>query len=97
MAFSGLASGRYPRAATRACLQVIRAVRPEALFTDQDPVTLLAGQITGLPTAITYASVMERDRGSLPCRAIRRRKTPSCASTRRHLATRASCTSAPTR
>jgi hypothetical protein len=42
------------------------------LFTDLDPVTLLAGQITGLPTAITYTSVVERGYGSLPWRAIRR-------------------------
>lgn len=72
LAFSGLASRAYLRDATRAYLQVIRTVRPDVLFTDLDPVTLLAGQITGLPAAITYASVMERGRGSLPWRAMRR-------------------------
>ncbi len=72
LAFSGLASRRYLQAATGAYLEVIRAADPGVLFTDLDPVTLLAGQITGLPAAITYASVMERGRGSLPWRAIRR-------------------------
>ncbi len=71
LAFSGLASRRYLRTATRACLQVIAVVGPDVLFTDLDPVTVLAGQITGLPAAITYASVMERGRGSLPWRALR--------------------------
>jgi UDP:flavonoid glycosyltransferase YjiC (YdhE family) len=71
LAFSGLASRRYLHTATRAYLQVIAAAGPDVLFTDLDPVTVLAGQITGLPTAITYASVMERGRGSPPWRALR--------------------------
>jgi hypothetical protein len=47
LAFSGLASRRSLQAATRAYLQVITAAGPDVLFTDLDPVTLLAGQITG--------------------------------------------------
>ncbi len=66
LTFSGLASRRYLQAATRACLKVVRAAGPDVLFTDLDPVTLLAGQLTGLPAAVTYASVMEHGRGSPP-------------------------------
>jgi hypothetical protein len=57
LAFSGLASPRYLRAAARAYLQVIATARPSVLFTDLDPVALLAGRITGL-----QALLGQRDR-----------------------------------
>ena len=43
---------------------MIRAAGPWVLFTDLDLVTLLAGQISGVPAAMTSASVMERGRGT---------------------------------
>jgi UDP:flavonoid glycosyltransferase YjiC (YdhE family) len=72
LAFSGFASRSYLRRATTAYLGLVDQVRPDVLFTDLDPITLMTSRITGLPVAATYASVMHEGHGSIPWQLLRR-------------------------
>jgi len=68
--FSGMARTRYLKRLVAAQLAATEDFRPDVLFTDLDPGAFLLAQITNLPIAATYASVMEQGRGSFPWRLL---------------------------
>lgn len=67
---SGMTRARYLKRLVAAQLAASQAFQPNLLFTDLDPGAFLLAQVTGLPIAATYASVMEAGRGTFPWRLL---------------------------
>ncbi len=75
LTFQGLARGGYLRRLVEAELEAVRDFRADALFTDLDPGAFLVREITRLPLAAAYQSVMEQGSGGLSWRLMRRAET----------------------
>jgi UDP:flavonoid glycosyltransferase YjiC (YdhE family) len=67
---SGMTGHSYLSRLVDAELDAIRRYRPDVLFTEMDPGAFLASRISGLPLFSTYASVMERGRGTRTYRRL---------------------------
>jgi UDP:flavonoid glycosyltransferase YjiC (YdhE family) len=86
--FSGMTGRRYLDSLVAAQLSAVGDFKPDLIFTEMDPGALLTSRITGIPLAVTYASVMQTGVGSFPWRRLhasmervaRRRGKPGHAS-----------------
>lgn len=75
----GLARTGYLRRLVAAEIRAVQDFGADALFTDYDLGAFVTAQVTGLPLAFTYASILRLGIGSLPWRLLNRALQPVLA------------------